>query len=225
MAAATGGSDEAGEEARAVEAGRLAGVDVSRETARRLVAYVRLLRQWNAAKNLVSPSTMGDVWRRHIADSLQVLAAAPQALRWVDLGSGAGLPGLVIAAALAERPGAVVHCIESRQGKAAFLREATRQMGVPARVHADRIESVMKRWQEPVDAVTARALAPMAELLALGAPLLKTGALGVFLKGQDVGSELTHASKYWSLELDQRPSVTDSQGRVVVVRKALPQPI
>jgi 16S rRNA (guanine527-N7)-methyltransferase len=83
----------------------------------------------------------------------------------------------------------------------------------------------MKRWQEPVDAVTARALAPMAELLALGAPLLKTGALGVFLKGQDVGSELTHASKYWSLELDQRPSVTDSQGRVVVVRKALPQPI
>lgn len=225
MAFPTGGADLGGEEAKAIEAGRLAGVDVSRETARRLATYVRLLRQWNAAKNLVSPSTLDDVWRRHVADSLQVLAAAPEALRWVDLGSGAGLPGLVIAAVLADRPGVVVHCIESRQGKAAFLREAARQMGVPARIHADRIESVTKDWSEPVDVVTARALAPLADLLALGAPLLKTGARAVFLKGQDVGSELTHASKYWSLDLDQRPSVTDPQGRVVVIRRALPQPI
>ncbi|WP_439572289.1 16S rRNA (guanine(527)-N(7))-methyltransferase RsmG [Phreatobacter sp.] len=214
--------DPSSEERAAVEAGRLAGVDVSRETARRLAVYVSLLRQWNPTKNLVAPSTLDDVWRRHVADSLQVLAAAPSATRWADLGSGAGLPGLVIAAAIADRPGAIVHCIESRQGKAAFLREAARRMGVPARVHADRIESVTKRWTEPLDAVTARALAPLADLLSLAAPLLKTGVTAIFLKGQDVGSELTLASKYWSLDLEQRPSATDPQGRVVVIHRALP---
>lgn len=214
--------DPSPDERAAIEAGHLAGVDVSRETAGRLATYVGLLRQWNAAKNLVAPSTLGDVWRRHVADSLQVLAAAPEALRWADLGSGAGLPGLVIAAALAGRPGAMVHCIESRQGKAAFLREAARRMGVPVQVHADRIESVTKRWTGPVDVVTARALAPLADLLKLSAPLLKTGARAVFLKGQDVGSELTLASKYWNLDLEQRPSATDPQGRVVVIHRALP---
>lgn len=222
MAPATGRADPGGDEAEAIAAGRLAGVDVSRETARRLATYVGLLRQWNAAKNLVAPSTLGDVWHRHIADSLQVLAAAPEARSWVDLGSGAGLPGLVIAAVLAGRPDTVVHCIESRQGKAAFLREAARRMGVPARIHADRIEAVTKRWTGPVDAVTARALAPLDQLLALAGPLLKTGASAVFLKGQDVGSELTLASKYWNLDADLRPSVTDAQGRVVVIRKAQP---
>lgn len=208
----------------AFAAADLAGVVVSRETAGRLAVYVHLLRKWNPAKNLVAASTLGDIWTRHVADSLQLLRHAPDARRWVDLGSGGGLPALVLAAALAEVEGARLHCVESKLGKAAFLREAARQMGVPVSVHADRIEAVLAAWPagEVVDVVTARALAPLPKLLALASPLLKTGALGLFPKGQDVGSELTEAAKYWNLDCITVPSATDSSAHIVTIRSAVP---
>lgn len=186
----------------AFAAADLAGVNVSRETAGRLTLYVTLLRKWNPVKNLVAASTLDDIWTRHVADSLQLLRHASEARIWVDLGSGGGLPALVIAAALADIPGASVHCVESKLGKAAFLREAARQMRVPVTVHADRIETVLGRWPTTVkpDVVTARALATLSKLLSLASPLLKTGAVGLFPKGQDVGSELTEAAKYWNIE-------------------------
>jgi 16S rRNA (guanine527-N7)-methyltransferase len=199
-----------------------AGVVVSRETEQRLQTYVDLLRRWNPSKNLVAPTTLAEVWTRHVADSLQLVRLAPDARIWVDMGSGGGLPGLVIAAVLAERPGAEIHCIESRQGKAAFLREAARIMGVPAVIHAQRIEDVVASWQRPVDVVTARALAPLADLVALSHDLLKTGAVGLFLKGQDVARELTEAAKYWTLDTELTPSATDPQARIVTVRSAAP---
>lgn len=214
--------------ARAVEdafaAAALAEVEVSRETARRLALYAELLRKWNPTKNLVAASTLDDLWTRHVADSLQLLRQAPGARRWVDLGSGGGLPALVVAAALAEAPGASVHCIESKLGKAAFLREAARQMQVPVTVHAGRIESVLDRWpaEAKVEVVCARALAGLSKLLVLASPLLKTGAIGLFPKGQDVGSELTEAAKYWKLDASLVPSATDPSGQTVVIRHAVP---
>ncbi|MDQ2955070.1 MAG: class I SAM-dependent methyltransferase, partial [Pseudomonadota bacterium] len=120
--------------------------------------------------------------------------------------------------ALAGQPDVIVHLIESNQKKAAFLREAVRLTGAPAKVHAGRIEEFVT--SDRVDAVAARALAPLKNVLALAEPLLKTGAVGLFLKGQDVEAELTEASKYWTIAATLVPSKTSQAGRVVVIRKA-----
>jgi 16S rRNA (guanine527-N7)-methyltransferase len=196
----------------------LALVPVSRETAARLNCFVKLLLQWQDKTNLIAPSTIPTIWTRHIADSLQLLALAPGAKCWVDLGAGAGFPGLVIACALADEPGARVHLVESNAKKAAFLREAVRQVGAPALVHAVRIEDFVKNFEERPDVVCARALAPLEVLLELAHPLLKTGAKGLFPKGQDVDAELTRASKCWSMDVELVPSKTNSRARIVVVR-------
>ena len=198
----------------------LAAVPVSRETAGRLDDFVQLLLKWQQTTNLVAPGTLREVWTRHVLDSLQLLALAPDALTWVDLGSGGGFPGLVIACALAERPGAIVHLVESNRKKAAFLREAARLLAVPALVHSRRIEDLVDNFDDLADVVTARALAPLRGLLDLAEPMLKTGATGLFPKGQDVETELTEAAKYWIIDADLIPSLTNAQGRVVVVRTA-----
>jgi 16S rRNA (guanine527-N7)-methyltransferase len=202
------------------KAAALALTPVSRETEMRLDALVDRLRAWQGRMNLVAPSTLPHLWTRHVADSLQLLPLAPEARTWVDLGSGAGFPGLVIACALADRPGLQVHLVESNSRKAAFLREAARAASVPAEIHAERIENFTGAWPGTPDVVTARALAPLSRLLGYAAPLLERGALALFLKGQDVGAELTEAAKSWKFEHRIVPSVTDSRGRIVVVRKA-----
>ena len=207
------------------EAAALAGVAVSRETRERLVLYVDLLRRWNPSKNLVAPATLDAVWTRHIADCLQLTKLAPDAEVWMDLGSGGGLPGLIVAAVMAERPGTQMHCVESKLGKAAFLREAARIMAVPATVHAARIEDVVASWSGRVDVVSARALASLTDLIGMSQDLLKSGAVGLFPKGQDVGRELTEAAKYWTLDTVLTPSATDPQARIVTLRGAAPVPL
>jgi 16S rRNA (guanine527-N7)-methyltransferase len=197
----------------------LALVPVSRETIARLGAFAALLLKWQQRTNLVAPSTLRHLWTRHIADSLQLLALAPDARTWVDLGSGGGFPGIVIACALPERSGKV-HLVESNAKKSAFLREAARVLAVPALVHGARIEDFTGSFDESVDVVTARALAPLDEVLAYAAPLLKSGAQGLFLKGRDVEAELTEAAKYWILDAGLVPSKTSAHGRIVVVRAA-----
>ena len=191
---------------------------VSRETAAQLDQLVELLLDWQQRINLIAVSTAPVIWTRHIADSLQLLEHAPQARTWVDLGSGAGFPGLVLACALADQPGAVVHLIESNGKKATFLREAARLIGAPAIVHGVRIEDFVKNFSDHPDAITARALAPLDQLLALAHPLSKTGAQGLFPKGQDVASELTKAAKYWKFKPILVPSKTSPQSRIVLVR-------
>lgn len=191
--------------------------DVSRETTQRLDAFVVLLQTWQVKTNLVAPSTLDTIWSRHVADSLQLLSLAPEAKNWIDLGSGGGFPGMVIAAALA--PPAHVHLVESNSKKAAFLREAARVTGAPATIHAQRIEQFFQQFQGDVDIVTARALAPMTELLGYVAPLLKTGTRALLLKGQDVADELTEAAKYWRIEYDLTPSQTAPDARIVIVRR------
>lgn len=206
-------------------------IHVSRETEARLDRFADLLINWQNRINLVAPSTLSNLWTRHIADSLQLLTLvearflAPGAsILWIDLGSGGGFPGMIIACALAEQPGALVHLVESNQKKASFLREAARVTGAPAKVHAVRIEDFAAEFPDQPDVVSARALAPLQELFSEAYPLLKTGAKGIFPKGQDVESELTEASKYWKFDYDLAPSLTSPDGQIVVVRSLAPRP-
>jgi 16S rRNA (guanine527-N7)-methyltransferase len=194
--------------------------EITPDTLSRLDRFVAALLKWQATTNLVAPSTLPELWTRHIADSLQLIPLAPNATHWVDLGSGAGFPGLVVACALADSRGAVVHLVESNLKKAAFLREAARLAGAPAKVHAVRIEDFVDRFAEPVEIVTARALAPLDNLLESAYPLLKRGAAALFLKGRDIEVELTAASKCWTMDAELIPSATDSFGRIVRVRSA-----
>jgi 16S rRNA (guanine527-N7)-methyltransferase len=195
----------------------LALTPVSRETAARLDRFVGVLLEWQWHTNLIASSTESKLWTRHIADSLQLLALAPEARIWVDLGSGAGFPGLVIACALADTPGAQVHLVESTQKKAAFLREAMQATGAPAVVHAERIADFVKHAPQRIDIVTARALAPLPKLLDAAYPLLKTPARGLFPKGQDVAIELTEAAKCWTIQATLAPSRTDPLSRIIVL--------
>jgi 16S rRNA (guanine527-N7)-methyltransferase len=199
-------------------AAALALTPVSRETGERLDRFVELLVAWQKTTNLIAPSTLPHIWTRHIADSLQLIDLAPDARTWIDLGSGGGFPGVVIACALADRKGAAVHLVESNAKKAAFLREAGRVTGAPVTVHAMRIEKFVDTHVGGADAVTARALAPLKSLLTLSFSLLTAGSLGLFPKGQDVDAELTEASKYWNINHTLVPSRTDRKGRIVIVR-------
>jgi 16S rRNA (guanine527-N7)-methyltransferase len=198
-------------------------VPVSRETLTRLDEFAALLLRWQKAVQLVAPSTLPKLWTRHIADSLQIVEFAPGAKRWIDLGTGGGFPGLVVAIALAETSDAIVHLVESDTRKAAFLREAVRATAAPAVVHHERVESAAERFAGDVEIVTARALAPLARLLELAAPLLSGGARGVFLKGQDVDNELTQAAKSWNIGAETFPSRTDPRGRILIVERAVRQ--
>ena len=202
----------------------LALVPVSRETVARLDRFAALLLDRHGRMNLIAASTVPMLWTRHIADSLQLLAIAPQARKWADLGSGGGFPGLPIACALAEQNSAEVHLIESNKKKAAFLREAVRVTRAPAVVHAERVADFAREFRGELDAVTARALSPLPELLSIAYPLLKRGALGLFPKGQDVEAELTQAAKCWRIQVSLVPSRTDPKSRVVVIRETKPKP-
>src|SRR5262245_58218934 len=182
------------------KAAALALTPVSRETEARLDRYLALLLEWQAKTNLIAPSTLPNLWTRHVSDSLQLLTLAPTAKVWIDLGSGGGFPGVVLACALAETPGATVHLVERIAKKAAFLREAIRVTGSPGAVHLADIGDTVDRFAGTVDCVTARAVAPLHQLISFAEPLLNRGAKALFLKGQDVEAELTEATKYWKIK-------------------------
>jgi 16S rRNA (guanine527-N7)-methyltransferase len=192
----------------------LAGVyPVSHETAERLETFVALLRKWQHAENLVSPKTLGEIWRRHIADSLQLLRFFPGDRRWLDLGSGGGLPGMVLAICLPL--GSMVHLVESNRRKCAFLRAAVRETGAAAQVHEGRIEEALAGWTEPVDRVTARALAPLSELLDLAEPVMKKGVPAAFMKGLEADREIAKARERWSFTVARHESVTGEGGVIL----------
>jgi len=201
----------------------LALTPVSRETAARLDRFVALLLKWQEITHLIAPSTVPTLWTRHIADSLQLLELAPEARIWVDLGTGGGFPGLVIACALYGREGRLVHLVESNTKKAAFLREAVAATESPAVVHAVRMEKFVESFAGRADIVSARAVSPLSLLLGQCSPLLKPGTLGLFPKGQDVEAELTEASKCWKMAADLVPSRTDPKARIVMIRALEPR--
>jgi 16S rRNA (guanine527-N7)-methyltransferase len=195
----------------------LALTPVSRETLERLDRFVAELLSWRQRFNLIAQSTVPIIWIRHIADSLQLLALAPQSKTWADFGSGAGFPGLVLACALADTPGATVHLIESNGKKVAFLREAAKVTGVPAIIHATRVVDFVDNQTGGIEVVTARALAPLSELLSAAYPLVKTGTVALFPKGQHVEAELTEATKCWNIKSSLEPSLTDPKARIVKI--------
>jgi 16S rRNA (guanine527-N7)-methyltransferase len=199
---------------------------VSRETESRLDAYVDLLVLWQAKTNLIASSTLPNLWTRHISDSLQLLTLASDAKIWVDLGSGGGFPGVVLACAMAGTPGAMVHLVERNTKKAAFLREALRITGAAGTVHHADIGDSVDSFAGSVDCVTARAVAPLHQLIGFAEPLVRQGAKALFLKGQDVEAELTEATKYWNIRPRLHPSLT-GQGWIVeldrIERRSSPQ--
>lgn len=181
---------------------------VSRETLDDLSQYVDLLMHWQMRINLISPTTLSDVWMRHIVDSAQLYALEPQAKLWLDIGSGAGLPGLVLAILLRRNPGARVHLVESNSKKAAFLQHVLTKLCLPAELHVNRIESALPHLSQ-IDVVTARAFTNLTHLIEICNPLLIKGAVALFPKGRDVESELTNASKSWQVKYKVFPSLTD----------------
>lgn len=192
--------------------------DVSRETFEALGAFEHRFRVWNARINLVSQSTLDDFWSRHILDSAQLFALAPKATTWMDIGSGGGFPGLVLAFLLRDRPAGSIALVESNRKKAAFLQAMAGEFRLPARIHAVRIEDVSLNSVEP-EVVTARALANLSLLLELTAPWLETGARGLFHKGRDYRAEIEESSHKWRYDLIQHASVTDPQSVVLEISR------
>jgi 16S rRNA (guanine527-N7)-methyltransferase len=193
-------------------------VPVSRETEERFAAFVGLLARWRKTTNLISESTFASIWTRHIADCAQLIALAPAAKRWIDMGSGAGFPGLVIAVQLASVPGAVVHCIESDQRKCAFLREAARATGAAAIIHPQRVEAIEPLSLGAVDAVTARAFAPLPLTLKLARRWMERGAVGVFPRGESAKDQLAALPQMPDYAIEALPSVVDTKARILRVR-------
>jgi 16S rRNA (guanine527-N7)-methyltransferase len=193
--------------------------ELPEETLRRLEIYAHLLEKWQRAVNLVGKSTFDDLWLRHFADSLQVSKAVPAARRWLDLGSGAGFPGLVTAIKYSGQSDAKVHLIEADQRKCAFLRTVAGETSAPAIVHCGRLETILPAFDAPIDAVSARALAPIEDLVRYAEKFLVKGATGVFSKGKQFEAELTPsltAGKYLITTIE---SQTCSAARLVLITR------
>lgn len=189
---------------------------VSRETFEALLRFEQAFLKWNQRINLSAPSTLGDVWRRHILDSAQLAAIEHKATRWLDIGSGGGFPGLVMAFLLRERSGSI-DLVESNRKKAGFLQAMIGEFNLPARVSAQRIEQSYKVVATP-QVVTARALAPLPLLLDLVAPWLTAGAYGLFHKGRDYRLEVEESAHRWAFDLVEHASVIDPEGVVLELR-------
>ncbi|MGS1094880.1 16S rRNA (guanine(527)-N(7))-methyltransferase RsmG [Aquamicrobium terrae] len=195
---------------------RAAVEPVSRETFEELVRFESLFLKWNQRINLAASSTLSDVWGRHIVDSAQLATLAPAATRWLDLGSGGGFPGLVLAFLMRERGGAI-DLVESNRKKAGFLQAMVGEFNLPARIVARRIEDAPGIVGQP-QVVTARALASLPLLLELASPWLLAGATALFHKGRDYRLEVEESGQRWSFDLVEHGSSTDSEGVVLEIR-------
>lgn len=190
---------------------------VSRETFGRLKILVARIEEWQKKTNLIAPSTLNDIWNRHIADSLQCIRLKPEARSWVDIGSGGGFPGLVIAAMMADYEDSSVHLVESIQKKCSFLRQVNRQMEATAQVHCARIEEIGNQLPQP-EVVTARALAALPVLLELASPWLLNGATALFHKGREFEAELADCDGLWEFDLINHQSVISTDSVILEIR-------
>jgi 16S rRNA (guanine527-N7)-methyltransferase len=172
-----------------------------------------MLADWNDRVNLVSAASLADFWPRHAFDSAQLVQIAPAARTWVDIGAGAGFPGLVLAILLRGQPGALIHLIESQAKKCRFLEAAVGELGLPAQVHHDRAENLALK----ADVVAARAVAPLVRLLAFAKPYLANGAVGLFQKGRGAEAEIAEARRVWRFTCNAIPSLSDPEGRILKV--------
>jgi 16S rRNA (guanine527-N7)-methyltransferase len=187
-------------------------VPVSRETAERLEEFVALLRKWQPAENLISPATLNQIWSRHVADSAQLAPLFPETRRWLDIGTGAGFPGLVVAILDGKNH---VDLMESNRRKCAFLRQVIREIGVDASVHEGRAEDLLANWSAPVDRIVARAVAPLSRLFELVEPLMTAGVPAAFHKGADFQAEIDTADKLWEFATAVHPSRVGAGGAIL----------
>ena len=191
---------------------------VPRETIHRLTRYAEQLTHWQARTNLVAPSTLPALWSRHFADSAQLSALAPNPRLWLDLGSGAGLPGLVVAILEAGRPDFRMHLVESNRKKCAFLAEVVRETKAPVDIHAMRIEDLAESAQSLTpDVVSARALAPLPRLLELASPFFGPATRGLFLKGREAEAEIEAARVDWDFSVRLHRSLTAADSHIVEI--------
>jgi 16S rRNA (guanine527-N7)-methyltransferase len=172
-----------------------------------------MLADWNERMNLVSAGSLAGFWPRHAFDSAQLLRIAPTARTWVDIGAGAGFPGLVLAILLKGEAGAKVHLVESVAKKCRFLEAVVDALALPAQVHNDRAENLSLK----ADVVTARAVAPLGRLLAFAKPYLAKGAIGLFQKGRGAEAEIADARAAWRFTCNVIPSLSDPEGRILKV--------
>jgi 16S rRNA (guanine527-N7)-methyltransferase len=194
------------------------GLSVSRETFAALQAFEVEVRRWTPTVNLVSRGSLDHLWGRHIDDSAQIFRACPpDAERWLDIGSGGGFPGLVVAVLARElKPGLKVTLVESDQRKAAFLRQTAQKLGLSVEVLAKRVESLPPQM---ADVVSARALAPLSDLLGLAFPHLTADGTALFPKGARHAEEISEARRFWSFDLESRPSASDPDAALLIIRK------
>ena len=198
---------------------------VPRETIHRLVLYAELLAEWQARTNLISAKTLPEVWDRHFADSAQLMALAPDAQTWLDLGSGGGFPGLIIAILAANREGFRMHLVESTAKKCDFLAEVARATQTPVDIHCMRIEELARRSAKlDPDIVSARACAPLPHLLDLAAPFFRAGTRGLFLKGRNAGREIETARQLWKFDVHLHPSLTATDSSIVEITNLAKRP-
>ena len=191
--------------------------DVSRETFQRLLAFESLFLKWSQTFNLAAPSTLNQLWGRHILDSAQLACLRKPDGVWVDIGSGGGLPGVVMAILMKEVPDGHVHLVESNGKKAAFLRTALSETGASGTIHNIRIEDVSVKIAN-ANVITARALAPLPKLLELAEPWLSNGATGLFHKGRDYLSEIKLAGYEWQFDLLEHASAIDRESVILEIR-------
>lgn len=195
----------------------IAGLDVSRETLTALETFEALVRRWTPAINLVSKQTLPDLWARHIVDSAQVFALCPASARhWVDLGSGGGFPGLVVAVLAQElKPDLRVTLVESDLRKATFLRQAVQALDLPVTVLSQRIESIPALQ---ADVLSARALASLRDLLGYAVRHLAQTGIAIFPKGARYEAEIAEARRDWAFDVDTRPSLSEAEAALLVIR-------
>jgi 16S rRNA (guanine527-N7)-methyltransferase len=198
--------------------------NVARETIHRLERYAALLAHWQKSTNLVASATLPRLWSRHFADSAQIRGLAPEARLWLDLGSGAGFPGLVVAILQTGQPGFRMHLVESNHKKCAFLAEVVRETKAPVDIHAMRIEQLGESAHrlEP-NVISARALAPLPRLFELAQPFFGPQTRGLFLKGREAEAEIEAAKSAWDFAALLHPSITSAESHIVEVRALRPR--
>lgn len=190
------------------------GFSVSRETEAKLYLYANLLTKWQKSQNLIANSTLNDIWNRHFADSLQLISYGLAHCPWIDIGSGAGFPGLVIAITNADAE-SHVYLVESNQSKCAFLREVIRETQASATVIPKRVDEAINELPTGIKTLTARALAPLDRLCRYIQPLLTNESVALFLKGRNLEEEIQQALQNWTMNYEIFPSKTNVGGKII----------
>ncbi len=197
--------------------------EISVDVELKLEKFVKLILEWQQAHNLISSNSLTHIWTRHIADSIQTHLALPNVRRWIDLGSGAGFPGVITAIMLTAKSDSIVHLVESNRKKATFLQTVAREIEIPVQVHCERIEDFVIKWDEAIDGVSARALTSLEHLCGFTEKLVNQGATAVFHKGQKVQEEIDKASEKWNISMRIEKNRIDPSGSLLIIDEITPK--